>query len=46
MLFGVLRAILVGIVVFLFPILIGIGIFFIVIKRLREKSNRKDDESS
>jgi hypothetical protein len=42
---AVLRAILVGIIVFLFPILIGIGLFFIVIKRLREKFSNEDDES-
>jgi len=40
----VLRAILIGIVVFLFPILIGIGLFFIVIKTLKDKFDRRDDE--
>lgn len=38
--------ILIGIVVFLFPIVIGMALFFILVKRLKDEIDKKDEDPS
>mgnify|MGYP000094197683 CR=1 FL=1 len=46
MLVTFLTGILIGAALFLFPILIGISLFFMLIKRLKDKICRKNEDSS